>query len=163
MRVRGQKCDPFFPFHYTSGNFAWEQEIEFPIFLHWYKVCRIIRRTSHRPHSIPMTFRVEFGFLVAQFNSPYLLYSSSYEFSHWTWDFHSPIFCAITVPMISLVELAAYTKTKFSKRWEILSWLLKSWVWWVLAPPCLLRWARITMVAVLLNCCRRSRYLRWSG
>ncbi len=102
-----------FPFCYTRGNFKWEQEIKFPNFLHWYKVCRIIRRTSHRPHSIPITFRVEFGFLVAQFNSPYLLHISSYEFSHWTWDFHSPIFCAITVPVISLVELAAYTKTKF--------------------------------------------------
>ena len=66
---------------YTRGKFAWEQEIGFPIFLHWYKVCRIIRRTSDRPHSIPMTFRVEFGFLVAQFNSPYLLHSSSYDFS----------------------------------------------------------------------------------
>jgi hypothetical protein len=69
----------------------------------------------------------------------------------------------IVVPMISLVELAACTKTKFSKHWEILSWLLKSWVWWVLAPPCLLRCVRITMAAVLLNCCQRSCYLRWSG
>jgi hypothetical protein len=115
MRVISQNVT-LFPFRYTRGNFAWEQEIEFPIFLRWYKVCRIIRRTSYRPHSIPMTFRVECGFLVAEFYSPYLLHGSSYKFSHRTWDFHSPIFCAITVPMISLVELAAYTKTKFSKR-----------------------------------------------
>ena len=104
------------PFRYTRRNFLWKQEIDFLIFLHWYKVYRIIRRTSHRPHSIPMTFRVEFGFLVAQFNSPYLLRISSYEFSRRTWDFHSPIFCAITVPMISLLELASCTKTKFCKR-----------------------------------------------
>jgi hypothetical protein len=100
-----------FPFCYTRGNFTWEQEIEFPIIRHWYKVCRIICWTSHRPHSIPVTFRVEFGFLVAQFYSPYLLHSSSYEFSHRTWDFHTPIFCAITVPMISLVELVACVPT----------------------------------------------------
>ncbi len=68
---------------------------------------------SYRPHSIHMTFHDEFGFLVTQFNSPYLLHSSSYEFSRRTWVFHSPIFCAITVPMISFVELAACTK--FSK------------------------------------------------
>ena len=102
------------PFRYTRRNFLWKQEIDFLIFLHWYKVYRIIRRTSHRPHSIPTTFRVEFGFLVAQFNSPYLLRISSYEFSRRTWDFHGPIFCAITVPMISLLELASCTKTKFS-------------------------------------------------
>ena len=102
-----------FHFRYIRGNSTWEQEIKFPIFLHWYKVCRIIRRTSHHPYSIPMTFCVECGFLVAQFNSPYLLHSSSYKFSCRTWVFHSPIFCAITVPMISLVELAACTK--FSK------------------------------------------------
>jgi hypothetical protein len=142
-----------FPFLNIRGNFAWEQEIEFPIFLPWYKVCRII-------HRIPMTFCVEFGFLIAQFNSPYPLHSSSYEFPCRTWVFHSPIFCAITVPMISLVELA--TCTKFSKRWEILSRVLMSWVWWVVAPPCLLRCVRVTMAA-LLNFCRRSRCLRWSG
>ena len=142
MRVRGQKCDPFFAlflFHYTRRNFSWEQEIEFPIFLHWYKVCRIIRRTSHRPHSIPMTFRVEFGFLMAQFNSPYLLHSSSYDFSRRTWDFHSPIFCAITVPMISLVELAASQNQIFQALRNPLMSAYKSWVWWVVAPPCLLR------------------------
>ena len=69
---------------------------------------------SYHPHSIPMTICVEFGFLVAQFDLPYPLHSSSYEFSRRTWVFHSPICCAITVPMISLVELG--TCTKFSKR-----------------------------------------------
>jgi len=109
MRIKGQKCDPF-SFRNTRGNSLWGQEIKFPIFHHWYKVCRIIRRTFISPTFIPMTFRDEFGFLVAQFNSPYLLHSSSYEFSRRTWVFHSPIFCAITVPMISLVELAVCTK-----------------------------------------------------
>ena len=73
--------------------------------------------------------------------------------------------CYIVVPMIFLVVLAASTsyQNQICKRWEILSWLLKSWVWWVLAPPCLLRCVRITMEAVLLDRCRRSRYLQWSG
>ena len=115
---------------------------------------------SYRPDSIPMTFCVEYGFFVAQFDLPYPLHISSYEFSRRTWVFLSPIFCAITVPMISLVELA--TCTNFSKHWEILSWVLKPWVWWGVAPPCLLRFVRVTMAA-LLNLRRRSRCLQWSS
>jgi hypothetical protein len=78
---RSKKMWPFFLFVTRGGISHGNKKSSFPFFLHWYKVCRIIRRTSYRPYSIPMTFRVEFGFLVAQFNSPYLLHSSSYDFS----------------------------------------------------------------------------------
>ena len=103
-----------FPFVTQGGIHYGDKKSSFPFSTIGIKYVGSFVGLSYRPHSIPMTFRVEFGFLVTKFNSPYLLHSSSYEFSRRTWVFHSPIFCAIPVPMISLVELAACTK--FSKR-----------------------------------------------
>ncbi len=77
MRIKGQKCDPF-SFCNTRGN-SGDKILSFPFSTIVIKYVGSFVGLSYRPHSIPMNFHDEFGFLVAQFNSPYLLHSSSYE------------------------------------------------------------------------------------
>jgi hypothetical protein len=119
MRVRGQKCDPFLTFFLfvTQGGISHEN-----------------KKTSFPFSSIGIKYVGSFvGLHIACIQFQWL-FALNVGFS---WPNSIRHICYIVVPMISLVELVACTKTKFSKRWEILSWLLKSWVWWVLAPPCL--------------------------
>ena len=97
-----------FPFVTKGGIHYGDKKSSFPFSTIGIKYVGSFEGLSYRPHSIPMTFHDEFGFLVAQFNSPYLLHSSSYEFSHRTWVFHSPIFCAITVPNFPSVEKSSH-------------------------------------------------------